>query len=84
MHSFFLSLSWPSHSSSLSALVVTRTHFCSGPGHCITIASFLALDALVRALAGARGPSVVGSRVGTVLQSGTKLGRVTVTYIQVG
>ena len=51
---------------------------------CIALASSLVLDALVHAPDGAHGPTVVESSVGVILESGTKLVRVTVTYIPVG
>ena len=49
----------------------------------ITLVSSLVLDALVHAPDGAGGPSVVESSVGVILESGTMLGRVTVTYVPV-
>ena len=42
------------------------------------------MDTLIRVPDGARGPSVVESSVGAISESGTKLGRVMVTYVPVG
>ena len=71
-----LSQSWSSHTLEFS-LPWYRTH-------CITLASSLVLDALVRAPDGAHGPSVVESSVGAIPENGTKLGSVTVTYVPLG
>ena len=49
----------------------------------VAVISSLVLDTLVHAPDGAGGPSVVESSVGAISESSTKLGRVTVTYVQV-
>ena len=78
-----LELSWPWSwlAFEFSLCPGRHTHSILPWSRTLCIASSLVLDALVRALNGAHGPSVVESSVGAILESGTKLGRVTVTYI---